>query len=151
MPELTEQPTPKDVRCPECGAIATDESVRDHRLYATGYLHDDVRFECPECATGWTHGIAVGSIADDDSPPVDPDDMLCSSCGEQVRVHRVQPTPDDDRFDVLLHTKCPACNLFEFVGRDTGPNGVALVGHPDITGSTEGASPSGYPDTESAP
>jgi len=140
-----------DVFCPHCGArpIYMPEELVDvqHRLSASGYLHDDMAFRCSsdECGEQWTHGVPIGEYELDDV-----DDLQCHSCrndpaldGDQYyRVHRVhikrQSTAAQVGF-VELHLKCPRCYLFAKAERDTDKRGVALVGFPDITGSIKAA------------
>lgn len=147
--ELTEQSVPEvPVFCPECGGepVKTAEELRvEHRLGAMGYLHDDQVFECSDCAHEWTHGVPQGAFEGGG-------DLRCHSCrhdpgleGDQFyRVHRVVSEQGDQ---VLLHLKCPRCYLFSKTKREQDNGGVALVGYPDITGSTEGADPYGWQDS----
>lgn len=135
MPELTEAEVPEATRCPYCGGKPTDE-VR-HHLSALGYIHDDIRLKCADCNKAWICGVPQG----------DPeerfwDDLLCKSCGERFyKVHRVE-VPENGT--IGLHLKCPNCFYFDQTQRKLDENGRALIGHPDITGATEGAEAYGY-------
>lgn len=144
--ELNDQPVPDvPIFCPSCGGdpVKTAEELRvEHRLSAMGYLHDDQEPECSECGHNWTHGVPVGEFEGGD-------DLRCHSCRHDpglerdqfYRVHRVVWQQGDD---VLLHLKCPRCFLFTTAERQRDNRGVALVGYPDITGSTEDADPYGW-------
>lgn len=144
--ELSEQPVPDvPIFCPECGGEpvrSADEIQVQHRLSAMGYLHDDQDPECSECGHSWTHGVPVGQFEGGE-------DLLCDSCQHDpslkrpvyYRVHRVEWQQGDR---VLLHLKCPRCYLFTTVERERDNRGVALVGYPDITGSTDGADEYGW-------
>lgn len=144
-PDLTEQPVPERAACPECGADATDASVRRHKLSALGYVHDDQYLECAECNHEWILGVPIGEAADY------PDQLHCDGCDTFRLVHRValaenqlDKTPPD-RFD--LHLKCPECASFVVHKRkvDTDPDQpVVLVGYPQLTGAQDGAEPFGY-------
>ena len=128
----------EDVRCPDCGAEVSDDSITRHRLSNVGYLHDDVEVTCSVCEHSWPHGEPVGGDIDD---PAD-SELYCSACrGSLMRVHRVTLCGPDT---VGLHLKCPACHFFDTTERELDPDNVALVGYPDITGSTDGADPYGW-------
>lgn len=138
------QPVPDDTTCPYCGADVHDDNVVKHRLSAMGYIHDDIEMECDECGQTWPLGVPVGEFEGDEA-----EKLFCSSCESRfMRIHRVAPrwNSDPDNRKVMLHLKCPNCYYFEKQQRDVGPNGRSLVGYPDITGSTDGASPEGYRD-----
>lgn len=141
--ELDEQSVPSDSMCPYCGGEPTDESARRHDLSAIGYLHDDVHLQCEDCDSEWAVGIPIGEIDDEYAA-----DLFCDSCESRyMRVHRVAPRwRRDDESDrkVLLHLKCPNCYYFDKVVRDCGPQGISLVGYPDITGSREDADEYGW-------
>lgn len=100
---LTEQPR-RLSRCPECGANATDESIRRHTLSAMGYLHDDQTFECSACGHGYTHGVPVGEYDGEAAS------LWCNVCNLGfMRVHRSEKQADG----VRLHLKCAHHHPFE--------------------------------------
>lgn len=133
-------------RCPSCGEPLNDHQIDDaivhERLVDNGYLHDDKNFVCESCGYGaevgenWVHGCPIGDFDGGD-------DLRCE-CGAWRMVHRVVSTgkcktSEGDTFrapqgGVLLHTKCPACFSFWKIRRDRDPNGVSLIGYPQITG-----------------
>lgn len=143
---LEEQPIPEDTTCPYCGADPTEETQAEHKLSNIGYLHDDIVLECSNDACGeeWTCGVPIGSPEDDTES-----DLWCDSCEKRFgRIHRVAPT-EADRGKIRLHVKCPnpECRYFWRVKREYGPQQVALVGYPDITGQTDGdVAAYGYPE-----
>ena len=141
--ELEEQPAPAESRCPDCGAPPTEASRREKTLSDLGYLHQDVRFTCSnmECGREWSCGQPIGEF----DRPVLAADLECDSCGDRMLVHRVRMRGVAGA-DITLDLKCqnPRCHYFAQAGRDLDENGVALVGHPAITGQTEGADPYGW-------
>lgn len=151
MSELTEQDIPDSAKCPNCGAEPTEESVVEHRLSNMGYLHDDIWLECKECGYDdeWLLGVPIGEY---DSG----DDLVCDSCSTPYRIHRIKivlrslgDNPEDIRLRLMC--KCPNCNYYPkpFPTREVDKDGVSLMGHPDITGTTEDAEAYGWnPDEE---
>lgn len=142
--ELEKQPMPSDTMCPYCGGEPTDDSVVNHRLSATGYLHDDIQLQCQDCGHEWPVGVPIGEIEDPMA-----EDLYCDSCEKRfMRVHRVAPDWDspEDRRRVLLHLKCPNCFYFDKEVRECGDRGIALVGYSDITGSFDDATAYGWSD-----
>lgn len=136
--DLSEQPLPEDSNCPACGSSPTDESIVEHRLAATGYLHDDIRLECSECGERWTCGVPIGE------EPEFGDDLWCDSCDNSIMlVHRVRFLSHGERVELQL--KCPreSCRYYDEVEREAD-DGVALVGYPQLIGSMDGAEPFGY-------
>jgi DNA-directed RNA polymerase subunit RPC12/RpoP len=140
--DLEEQPVRDDSTCPKCGGESLPDLVV-HNLSAIGYKHDDQRHVCAECGHEWYHGVPIGEF---DRPEM-ADDLRCSDCGDEwMLVHRVAPKSAH----VVLHLKCPECFNFDRVERalDDANGNVALVGYPQITGSTEGCDPYGYQDDD---
>lgn len=138
--ELEEQPIPADTRCPECGGEPLPDRVT-HNLSAIGYTHDDIQNVCADCGGEWTCGVPIGEF---DRPEME-DDLWCDACDDSwVLIHRVAPKSTY----IVLHTKCPNpdCNDFDRIRRKPDDSGVALVGYPQITGSTEGCKPYGWVD-----
>lgn len=123
-----------DIRCPDCGAEPTDESIRNVHLSSLGYFHGDMKYQCMECEASWTHGVPVG---DGDSPLAD--DLVCDKCDGRYLVHRVEP--DDDT--IMLHLKCPECYAFERVHREWSTKRI-LVGYPQTTGELNPDRPDGF-------
>ena len=138
--ELAEQAPREDARCPACGGEPMPDATT-HRLSALGYAHDDQGFVCADCGHEWTSGVPIGEF---DRPDLAAD-LECDSCGDRMLVHRVRMRGSAGS-DITLDLKCQnsQCHYFEQVGRDLDENGVALVGHPEITGQTEGADPYGW-------
>lgn len=143
--DLDEQPLPEDAQCPACGAAATDESVRRHKLSAHGYLHDDQMLCCTECSETWTLGVPIGDY--------EGGELVCDACAASMAVHRVAVDKNGARrwaagdrgLTMTLHLKCPACKLFETIEKDADEGGVVLVGNPRTAGQTDGACSYGYP------
>lgn len=139
--DLVEQPLPSETRCPRCGEPPTEESVRQHKLSANGYLHDDVRLDCQECGGSWLLGIPIGEGGFDD--------LWCEACDDAYAfVHRFEPWEDDDGEECRrMHMKCPNCVTFWYNLRYPDENDLTLVGYPSITGTQDArVSPDGYPD-----
>lgn len=150
MAELAEQPTPDvDVFCPHCGGRPVygpdEQAAVQHRLSATGYLHDDLKFRCSECGEHWAHGMPVGEYDVADHV----DQLTCHSCRhdpacEHDQYYRVKgvlltrlPSPGGPG-QVKLVLKCPRCKLHSTVKRHlTDQDGTPglLVGYPDVTGA----------------
>jgi len=144
--EPEQQPAPETpLFCPDCGAeldTSTEDLLVEHRLSAMGYLHDDQVLTCPECGSQSTHGVPVGEFEGGL-------DLECRSCRhdpslEQPQFYRVHRVVWQQGDQARLHLKCPRCFHFRSVERERDNRGVALVGYPDITGSTEGADPYGW-------
>lgn len=136
---LDEQPIPEASTCPECGSDPLPDRVA-HNLSAIGYTHDDIKNVCENGHT-WTNGVPIGEF---DRPEM-AEDLWCDSCDEQhMLVHRVAPKSKN----VVLHLKCPNCRYFTRIKRskDMRNGQVALVGYPQICGSTEGCDSYGYED-----
>lgn len=111
-----------------------------HNLSAIGYTHDDQNLICEDCGHTWTCGVPIGEFDREDMAA----DLWCDSCDDEwAFVHRVQLTSGGT---FTLHLKCPNCKTFEKVERNPDDSGVALVGYPQITGSTDDASAYGYED-----
>ena len=142
MTELTKQPIPSNTKCPYCGASPTEDSRVKDMLSDLGYTHDDVFLQCQECDEEWTCGIPIGEHDGKYASS-----LFCDSCEERyMRVHRVNVKTYDDA--VEIHLKCPSCYYFDRITRDVDDGGVALMGYPDITGSTDGADPYGWKDED---
>lgn len=155
---------PDEAGCPDCGGDPTDESVQERRLSDLGYLSGECPLVCEDCGNEWLLGVPVGEFERGD-------DLVCPACEKDedaegtvyYMVHRVDQRPPDppDEWDdfrretvldmedpVLLHLKCPRCFHMPTGGgvyRDADDRGIALVGFPPITGTTDGVrAPYGY-------
>ncbi|MFD1515661.1 hypothetical protein [Halomarina rubra] len=146
MADLADQPVPSDTRCPECGGEPAHDTVK-HRLQALGYLHDDLRLTCSDCGERWTCGVPIGEF---DKPELAAD-FECP-CGETRLVHWIDATGRNARGDIALGVKCPNedCRHFEWIGRETDANNVAMTGYEHLGGQTAGADAYGYPEVDDA-
>lgn len=142
MGDLEEQPVPEDAQCPECGADPLDSPP--HKLSALGYTHDDILLTCSdeECLNQWILGVPIGES--------DYGDDLRCSCGTIAYPHKIdlrsmveqiEDADDPEWGDVALdvYCKCPNCSHYFGVERTPDSKGIALVGNPTLTGSTEDA------------
>lgn len=140
---MDEQPFPEDAACPECGGEPTPESKRKHHLQSLGYLADDGHPECRECGAMWRIGRPIGEFEGGD-------DLWCESCDSRyMRVHFIKLMERGGSIrHYKLNLKCPnpECVHYDTVRRESDASGRALVGYPDITGTTEGADPVGWTD-----
>lgn len=137
---MDRQSVPSDVSCPACGADPKPDP--SHRLSAIGYTHDDIEFDCANAACGhtWASGVPIGEA----HGPL-AEELFCDACEKRYGlIHRVKLLPvrgDHDRTPLELDLKCPNTNCYHFwtVTRQTDTDGVCLIGHPQITGSLDGA------------
>ena len=138
QPELEEQPLSDDSKCPECGG--DPKQTVEQQLSALGYLHSDQKHVCRECGHRWFRGVPIGEF---DRPEMAAE-LWCDSCDDShMLVHRVVAA---NKRTYTLHLKCPECYNFDMCEREPDDEGRALVGHPQITGNTDGADPYGYTD-----
>jgi uncharacterized protein with PIN domain len=140
--EFAEVDAPEKTRCPDCGTVPTEESVRDKQLSDLGYLHQDTFFECESCSREWTCGVPIGSS------DTYAEELFCKACQDSwYRVHRVKVNPVESGpgGTFHLHLKCPNCYDFERIDREVDNRGIALVGWPQITGEMDGCENYGYP------
>ena len=145
MADLAEQPTPETARCPKCGGEPNDAVT--HRLSNLGYSHDDQDLTCVDCGHQWTAGVPIGEFDRDDMAA----DLWCESCDDEwMLVHRVEFAPSGmpRAPETALHLKCPNCYNWERVAREADGEHIALVGYPQITGTTENSTPYGYRSSE---
>lgn len=121
--EPEEQPVPDAARCRECGGAIVKTSGN---LHAIGYLAEDQYLFCEDCGQKQTHGVPDG-----EADEYFWHDLVCESCGEWGRTHRINV--DFRRERVGLVMKCPECYYVWQVGRAVG-DACAIVGWPMTTG-----------------
>lgn len=135
-PALEEQPVPEGVHCPKCGGDPYDSA--NHKLSATGYLHDDIVLVCSECAHSWTHGVPIGeshALADD---------LACPSCDYEYGLPHKPNLDTNDDGEFFTSMKCPDCNKVWGITREVDENGNACFGYPSITGNIKDANQSSW-------
>lgn len=127
---------PDEPDCPACGTTASDESIRNKRLESLGYLHEDVRYECPnpDCGHTWVHGVPEGSP--------DSDKWVCDSCGGDYMPHFL--FIDLGTQQIECRPKCQNCShapetYLTLEDAWHGENVRAFVGHHTVTGNREDA------------
>lgn len=132
--DLEKQDLPLDPDCPYCGGEPKYDP--NHQLWAVGYKHDDVSFECGDCEKTWVHGVPIG-----EQTSAMADELHCDVCEDRyAMVHRIEFADDEHGVRALrLHLKCPNCYHFWVWERDVeSGQRTVLVGHPATTGSVEG-------------
>lgn len=132
----------EDVTCPHCDAepLNAAEAAREADLVALGYIHRDIQLSCSAGHT-WTHGVPDGK-------PETADHWTCDACGGSYTPRDVA-LGHDDALQVVV--KCRDCYhvrdrplRFDIPTDDTGNNvWRILLGHPDVCGDTEEATPHG--------
>lgn len=120
-----------DYPCPECDEHATAESQARGQLSDLGYLHEDVRLECPN-GHEWTVGLPRGS--DDDAT------WECPACGGDFVPHFVYVFEDEAR----IKPKCQDCYYVpdDPIVLDVSNNGTSrrlFIGHHSVTGDRDNA------------